>query len=218
MDIESVPISGKEWSNVLKSAESVVLRMSIRSPSFSEHRKLVKAERYFNHLILQWKKRWESLLYERACQAADNAEKTGCSFTPWECALDYTITYWDPPLLSIRVEVIENAQSGKPLRIHQGETWDCSTGYPRTLRSFCASSSKPWSKDILRQIKGQAETYLSSGESLLDPNCLQIMERTFDPDRFYLTEKGITIFYPLYLLGPYAEGIPAFTIPFPKLN
>ena len=67
---------------------------------------------------------------------------------------------------------------------------------------------------LLHIIKAQAEEQLNSGESLLDPNCAAIMERTFDPSQFYLTDHGFNIFYPLSTLGPYAEGIPVFTVPF----
>jgi len=40
-------------------------------------------------------------------------------------------------------------------------------------------------------------------------------ETEFDPGRFYLTQEGVTVFYPLYTLAPYVEGMPAFTIPWP---
>ena len=37
----------------------------------------------------------------------------------------------------------------------------------------------------------------------------------FDPERFYLTEAGPVIYFPLYSIAPYAEGIPAFSLAIP---
>ena len=40
--------------------------------------------------------------------------------------------------------------------------------------------------------------------------------REFDPERFYCTPEGPVVFYPLYSVAPYAEGIPVFPITPPE--
>ena len=54
---------------------------------------------------------------------------------------------------------------------------------------------------------------LNTGETLLHQTCPAEIAQSFDPDRFYLAEDGLVIFYPLYSLGAYSEGIPTFTLP-----
>lgn len=216
MDPSTLPAVAKEWAHVMKQNGEPVLTLSIRRPSFPETGKTSRMERYFAELARQWKLRWETVLYPRACQAKDEAVQAGTDFLPWQAVLDYTITLWHAPLLSLRLDIAESGrQPGRPLRICMGETWDCASGYPRTLRSFFPAGASRWRKELLDGLKNQAAQQLTSGESLLDPECARVMERTFDPDRYYLTTEGLAVFYPLCVLGAYAEGIPVFVLPAP---
>ncbi len=212
------PVLSKTWKLLKRSDGIPVLNISIRRPSFIEQEKTARVERYFSQLFQYWQNRWETILFPEACQALNRSKAKHSDFIPWQASLDYTVTYWKPPLVSLRIEAIETGRSPQPLHIHQGETWDLQIGYPRTLRSFFPINAKQWRKSLLNIVKAQAEEQLASGESLLDPHCTDIMERSFDPDRFYLTEEGIALFYPLYVLGAYAEGIPTFHVPFSKEN
>ena len=205
------PAAPQAWKRVMKQDGEPVLELSLRRPTFPEGGKTARAERYFARMAEQWQARWETALFPRACQALTNARANSRPFEPWQCELDCTVTFWQPPLLSLRLDVTESDGTSRPLRLRLGETWDFSTGYPRTLRSFFPAKELHWRKKLLASLRAQAAERLASGESLLDPDCPQIMERAFDPERFYLTEEGLTVFYPLYVLGPYAEGIPVFT-------
>lgn len=53
------------------------------------------------------------------------------------------------------------------------------------------------------------------GESWFAPDWEARLPRSFDPERFYLTEAGPVIYFPLYSIAPYAEGIPAFSLAIP---
>ena len=44
-----------------------------------------------------------------------------------------------------------------------------------------------------------------------------LLRRRFHPDHYYLTEHGLSFFYPMYALGPAAEGIPVFSLPYGDL-
>lgn len=213
MDSSAPPVTPQVWKRVMKSNGKPVLTLSMRRPAFPDTGKSRRIERYFAEVAQQWKNRWETVLFPRACQALADAQEAGGVFTPWSAELDYTVTLWRPPVLSLRLDAVESGQGPKPLRIRAGETWDCSCGYPRTLRSFFPPRTRRWRRELLDSLRAQAADRLASGESLLDPDCAQVMDRAFDPARFYLTEEGASVFYPLYILGAYAEGIPVFTAP-----
>ena len=213
MDSSTQPVTPQLWKRVMKSNGETVLTLSIRRPAFPETGKNRRMERYFTEVAQQWKNRWETVLFPQACQALADAKESGSPFTPWKAELDYTVTLWRPPLLSLRLDAVESGQAPRPLHIRTGETWDCACGYPRTLRSFYPTKAHRWRKSLMDALRSQAAERLASGESLLDPECTQVMERAFDPERFYLTEEGLSVFYPLYVLGAYAEGIPVFTVP-----
>lgn len=213
MDSSAPPVMPQTWKRVMKFNGKPVLILSMRRPIFPNSGKSRRIERYFTEVAQQWKNRWETVLFPQACQALADAQDTGGTFTPWEATLDYTVTLWRPPLLSLRLDAIESGLASRPLHIRTGETWDCACGYPCTLRSFFPAKARRWRKELIRSLCSQATERLASGESLLDPDCTQVMERAFDPERFYLTEEGVSVFYPLYVLGAYAEGIPVFTAP-----
>lgn len=213
MDTSTPPITPQTWERVMKSDGLPVLSLSIRRPSFPDEGKLGRVDRYFAQMAQTWQERWETVLYPRACQALADARSSSRPFSPWRAELDYTVTLWRPPLLSLRLDATETTVSSKPLLQRMGETWDCASGYPRPLRSFFPPKAPRWRAGLLGSLKGQAEQRLASGESLLDPDCTRVMVRAFAPERFYLTEEGLAVFYPMYILGPYAEGIPVFTLP-----
>lgn len=213
MDSTTPPVTPQMWKRVMKSNGEPALTMSIRRPAFPETGKTRRMERYFAEVTQQWKTRWETALFPRACQALAEAKEAGGPFRPWRAELDYTVTLWRPPLLSLHLDAVESGPASRPILIRTGETWDCACGYPRTLRSFFPAKARRWRKKLLDSLRSQAAERLASGESLLDPDCAQILERAFDPERFYLTEEGLSVFFPLYVLGSYAEGIPVFTIP-----
>ncbi|UQT50810.1 RsiV family protein [Flavonifractor plautii] len=48
------------------------------------------------------------------------------------------------------------------------------------------------------------------GESWFAPDWEARLPRSFDPERFYLTEAGPVIYFPLYSIAPYAEGFRPF--------
>ena len=215
MDLSALPITPRHWKHTFKSDAEPVLNLSIRRPAFPDTGKTARMERYFAQVAQQWKTRWETVLFPRACQAFAKARESGAVFLPWQASLDYTVTLWRAPLLSLHLDCMESCPPSRPLRSRAGETWDCSSGYPRPLRSFFPPRAHRWRRTLLNSLQEQAAQQLASGESLLDADCAQIMERTFAPDRFYLTEEGLSVFYPLCLLGAYAEGIPVFSVPLP---
>lgn len=217
MESSPLPFTVLQWNRTMKQDSIPVLTLSIRRPSFPETGKTARMERYFSEVTKQWKIRWETILFPTACQAKNTATETGQSFLPWQAKLDFAVALWKPPLLSLRLDATETTGTSRPFLTCSGETWDCATGYPRTLRSFFSAKNVRWRKDIMENLHTQVTARLASGETLLDPDCTQVMDRIFDPDHFYLTEEGISLFYPLYTLGAYAEGIPVFTIPAPVI-
>lgn len=218
MEGSAFPFTEKHWSHTMRYDRVPVLLLSIHRPAFPDTGKTARLEHYFSRLEQQWKQRWETVLYPKTCQAKNDAAKNGCIFLPWQAKLDYQITLWHPPRISLRLDAEESAPTRIPNLFCMGETWDCSSGYPLPLRSFFPPKAYQWRKMILDEIRSSAEQLISSGESLLDPDCIYIMERTFDPDRFYLTEKGGVIFYPQSILGSRAEGIPAFSFSLPAFQ
>lgn len=217
MEPSSAPLPWEEqrWKRVLKLEGEPVLTLSLCRPAFPEEGKSARLERCLAKLVQVLEARWENELYPRACAALAAAREQSRPFDPWSAELNYKITLWRPPLLSLRLDVAERTGAGRPVLVRWGETWNLETGWPCPLHGFFPEKRR-WKTQLIHRLQAEAGARLASGESLLDPDCGPVIARAFDPERFYLTEEGITVFYPLDLLGPYAEGIPAFSLPYPE--
>ena len=53
----------------------------------------------------------------------------------------------------------------------------------------------------LLDMQAQARKRIASGESLFFDDWQERMEREFCAERFYLTQEGVAVFYPLYTIA-----------------
>ncbi len=212
MDLTSCPVTPITIQRNLKSNGKTVLQYHIRRPSFPNSGKLRRLQQYFTRLEQIWQTKWENTLYQKASQAY--AEQSNQNiFLPWQANMDYEITFWKPSILSMRINVKEQGPVSPPVSLCIGEVWDCNSGYPCSLLTFLPTKQRHWKSDLIKQLQIQAKQRLDQGECLLYENCLLTIKQNFDSCRFYLTDAGLVIYYPMYTLGAYGEGIPTFTIP-----
>lgn len=118
-----------------------------------------------------------------------------------------------PELWSLYTEAQENSGEGCPLRLRWGDCWDLRTGWLLPLPAFFPARSR-WRKTLLRAAETAVSAQIDHGLALYRPDWRQCLRRSFDSKNFYLTEQGLTVFWPMYALAPAMEGIPAFTLPY----
>lgn len=204
------------WNRVLRWENEPVLKLDMRWPKLPEDtRGLRRVDRYYRQISDQWRTRWENDLYHEACRTAQFQREQGQSFQPWACKLDYCATLNQEGLLSLYQDAYEYTGGAHGVTIRQADTWEPRSGTPRTLRSFFPPAFH-WKRTVLEEIARQAESRVTAGETLYFDSWRDLIQTEFEPDRFYLTESGICVFYPLYAIAPYAEGISVFTIPYPE--
>lgn len=209
---EAVRIEAGAWRRVLKWEEEPVLTISLRWPKLDETLPGPRrVGRYYRQVEEQWKTRWEGELYRRACAAAAAAREASRPFQPWTASLDFALTRLDGALLSLYQDAVEDTGDRRPTTVRRGDTWAMPSGTPRSLASFFPAKGR-WKRRVLDEIAAQAERRAASGESLFYQDWRERLEGAFHPERFYLTETGIAVFYPLYTIAPFAEGIPVFSI------
>lgn len=213
-----IPVDAGLWKRVLKWEDAPVLILSLRYPKLPEDRAgLRRVGRCYRRAADLWKTRWEGKLYRDACAAAEAAQAEGRPFQPWEAKLDYTVTLQREGLLSLYMDAWEYAGGAHGLTVRHADTWEPRSGTVRPLASFFPPRSH-WRRQVLESLYTQAEARVAAGETLYFDDWPARLQGAFNPERFYLTEEGIAIFYPLYTIAPYAEGIPVFQIPYPGVK
>lgn len=208
----SVPIEAGTWKRVMKYEGEPVITLSLRWPQLPDDcAPLRRVGRYYRQLADRWRSRWEVALYARACAELAALRERSLPFRPWEAVLDFTVTYNEQGLLSLYTDAYEYTGGAHGMTMRCGDTWDLCNGMPRTLPSFFPQKSH-WRRTLLTRAKVAVECALATDEALYFDDWETALARDFAPCRFYLTDKGVTIFYPLYTLAPYAEGIPIFLV------
>lgn len=210
--VESVPLEAGTWKQVLKYEGEPVLTLSLRYPKLPEDRAAFRRiGRYYQRVADTWRARWEGGLYQRACCALAEARAQSKPFRPWEAALDFTVTYHENGRLSLYQDAYEYTGGAHGMTTRRGDTWRLRSGVPIPLRAFFPPRTR-WRREVYATIREQVSAQMATGESLYLDGWEQAVAPLFDPERFYLTQEGIVVFYPLYALAPYAEGMPTFLV------
>ncbi len=208
----SVTVEAGTWKRVMKHEGEPVISLSLRWPKLPEDcAPLRRIGRYYQQMANCWRSRWEVSLYARACAELDALRERSLPFRPWEVMLDFTVTYNEQGLLSLYTEAYEYTGGAHGITMRCGDTWCLCNGMPRPLSSFFPPKSH-WKRTVLVRVTESIQAALSTGEALYFDDWETSVAREFDASRFYLTQQGVTVFYPLYTLAPYAEGIPAFLV------
>ena len=127
--------------------------------------------------------------------------------------LGYRVTYNEGGLWSLYTQSREVSLPGRTLLTRRGDTWDLAAGYPVPLSSFFPARS-PWRRQLLALAAEDIQRQERAGVARYDPEWRKKLRRRFNSRNYYLTEEGLTYFFPMYAIAPAAEAIPAFTLPY----
>ena len=125
--------------------------------------------------------------------------------------LGYRVTYNSGGLWSLYTQSRE--VTGHTLLTRRGDTWDLAAGYPVPLSAFFPARS-PWRRQLLELAAEDIQRQERAGIARYDPEWRKKLRRRFNSRNYYLTEEGLTYFFPMYAIAPAAEAIPAFTLPY----
>lgn len=135
----------------------------------------------------------------------------------FHAALEYRVTWQDQGLLSLYTQSREVTLPGQTLLTRRGDTWDLAAGYPIPLGDFFPARS-PWKRQLMALAAEEIQRQERAGMAQYHLRRPQDLRRRFNPQNYYLTQEGLTVFFPMYAIAPAMEGIPAFTIPYAQLG
>ena len=128
--------------------------------------------------------------------------------------LGYRVTYNSDGLWSLYTQSRE--VTGHTLLTRRGDTWDLAAGYPVPLSAFFPARSL-WRRQLLALAAEDIQRQERAGIARYDPEWRKKLRR-FNSRNYYLTEEGLTYFFPMYAIAPAVEAIPAFTLPYGQRN
>lgn len=208
-----VEVLEESWQLTLQG--ETVLACWLTQPRLTGRGRGVQAiNRYYRRVAERWKRRWNRELYLQACLDLARCAAEGTAFRPWQAAVDTCVTLDDGEVFSLWQEGRERQGKRPEFLARRGDSWRVRTGAPVTLAEVFRGE-KRWRRWVLEQVARQVERRQKDGQSLLFPNCAELAKKQFDPERFWLEEDHVQIFYQPEVLGSRVEGVIAVPISVP---
>ncbi|NLU52519.1 MAG: DUF3298 and DUF4163 domain-containing protein [Clostridiaceae bacterium] len=153
-------------------------------------------------------------LYQAAVKHYATSKSQGFPFHAFEFVEVFEPTYCKKPFISLYYDIYEFTGGAHGNTTRKGSTWDMKKNTMITLDSLFV---KNWDYKlfILRYVEADAKRKMIMGKGNFFDDLEKNLAKYFDEKNFYLTEEGLAIFYPLYTIAPYSDGIHVFIIPYP---
>ncbi len=160
---------------------------------------------------LELKEFAEGELYEEAKQTYEYNKKNGYPIMVYELIRECNITYNRDKLLSLYCDEYTFTGGAHGSTVRKSQNWDLKLARQIPLQAF--SKGNPYFIiDILKQINQQIAKQIEDGTGAYFPEYCQLVLETFNLESFYLTPKGIVVFFQQYDIAPYSSGIPEFLV------
>lgn len=134
-------------------------------------------------------------------------------FRPGELFLTYQLTLQSGCLISMFFDQYEYLGGAHGSTDRFSQTWNTNRGSKVKLHE-CFEYPKYFKDEVIEMIRDQITEELDRGEDKYYKECLIDVEHMFKEDNFYLTPKGVVIYFQQYEIAPYVSGIPEFILPF----
>ncbi len=133
----------------------------------------------------------------------------GVPFAEHSLRQDCEVTYNERPWLSVVCDTRRTESAVHAVVERRADTWDMEAGHMVTLRDLF-QPGYDYKKTIMDYIE---RTLAGTGQ----PDIKQLRAHFRERD-FYLSRKGLAVFFPLAQLGPYQEDVPVYTVPFSEFE
>ena len=167
------------------------------------------AHHFFNYAATE--------LYSGAIKDYHYAQKNKFPFRTYDAVMHYTVTLNQDCTLSTYFDqyTYTGGAHGNTLRF--SENWDLQTGSLLQLSDLFGPEEK-CCRTLLEYIMTAADAEMKKDPGIFFEEYRALLTQYFDPNSFYLTPTGVSVYYQQYEIAPYASGIPVFEIPYAALK
>ena len=162
-------------------------------------------------LALQLKQFAEGELYHQAKETYEYNKAHGYPIMIYELMRECKITYNFQNLISLYCDEYTFTGGAHGNTLRKSQTWDLAIGNQVPLKAFFAGNEY-YQLDIIKQINEQIAKQIAEGNNIYFPDYCQLVLETFRLENYYLTPKGIVIFFQQYDIAPYSSGIMTFLL------
>lgn len=156
-------------------------------------------------------------LYPQAVGEYRDSQTNGFPFRPYEAFLKYETAYNENCFLSIYRDqyVFTGGAHGNTVR--SSDTWSLRSGRRYPLVRFFGPRSN-YRNLLLGQILKQADANMAENPGIYFEDYRKLIVQYFNERQYYLTPRGVAIYYQQYEIAPYSTGIVVFTVAYEILG
>lgn len=143
--------------------------------------------------------------------------KESYPFNPYDAVMKYTITQNSNCILSTYFDQYEYTGGAHGMTLRTSSTFSLQNGEVITLKNIFKGKIN-YKRIIIDEIKKQATKNVIDSPGIYFENYLELIEKSFNENSFYLTQDAINIYFQQYDIAPYASGIIVFNLTYKELG
>ncbi len=149
----------------------------------------------------------EFSLFPEAVRVYKEAVNNGFPVRAFESLLTYTVTCNQNGLLSLYRDRYDYTGGAHGSTVRRSDTFNLRTGGTLPVSAFF-----PPRFDYEKYLIEEMIKLAGQNPDIYFENYAELIKKNFNPQNFYITENGITIYYQQYEVAPYSSGIIEFNI------
>ena len=198
--------------------EKDVLHYRITYPKFVSsafRRTLAGINRFYQQKAHEYRQHCRTILYAQAAEQVLYDPEGQFPIVSYEAILDFSVTYNDDCILSLYFDRYEFTGGAHGNTVRFSDTWGLQGGRRLPVSAFIARPVY-FKTYLIDKVIEQIQQNIESGQATyFEPHESNAIE-TFRAENYYLTPKGLVVYYQQYDIAPYSSGIQTFLIPYSK--
>lgn len=209
-------ITSAELNDTLFFNNIPVLIYHIKYPVFKSscgQEPVQTVNQFYNALAREKENYCKTVLYPQAVESARYIQSNYPPFHSYEYDMDYKVTLNSGCFTSLYMDQYTFMGGAHGSTVRKSDTWNFSTGRRVSLKNIYPHESL-YRQKILLMIQYQITGMLKDNPASFFDDYPKLLQNTFNPDSFYLSPGGVTIYFQQYDIAPYASGLPEFLLPY----
>jgi hypothetical protein len=199
-----------EYNNI------VILTLTIKYPLINiPHNKYAEnnINSMINNQIIEYYNYVSRIMYNNAVEYYHDSQANDFPFHVNEAIVEYNVTYNDNCFLSLYKDKYEFTGGAHGSTIRSSDTWETCQGTYIPMYCYFYRGTN-YMNLLINEITKQAARNLNKNPGIYFEDYKNLIIQNFNPNSYFLTPYGMTIYYQQYDIAPYSTGIVEFTIPY----
>jgi len=176
-----------------------------------------KINKFYRREACQFLQHAATELRKTATESFLYAKKSGYPFFPYEAIMNYTVTLNAACRLSTYIDQYQYTGGAHGNTLRSSNNWNLNTGASLKMEDIF-NNGEDFVPLILNQIIQLVKVQVTQDPNIYFDNYEELIVKNFNPNNFYLTPIGMTIYFQQYEIAPYSSGIIEFHIPYNDLG